>query len=126
MYCENARSGVMVSADVDTDEALEALLFPVEAMVACAAVRTALFEAAFAPSAAAVVTELDGASDTTLFDGTKTLFDRTKVVFAAEARADERTCVTAGVEATDAGVTASDVAGVTEPALSCVVCEPLA
>ena len=48
----------MVSADVDTDEALEALEFPVDAMVACAAVRTALLEAALAPSVAAVATEL--------------------------------------------------------------------
>ena len=80
----------MVSADVDTDEALDALEFPVDAMVACAAVRTALFEAALAPSVAAVATELDGASDKTLLDGTKTLFDRTKVVFVVEARVDER------------------------------------
>ena len=56
----------MVSADVDTDEALDALEFPVDAMVACAAVRTALFEAALAASVAAVATELDGASDKTL------------------------------------------------------------
>ena len=80
----------MVSADVDTDEALDALEFPVDAMVACAAVRTALFEAALAPRVAAVATELDGASDTKLFYGTKELFDRTKVVFVAEARVDER------------------------------------
>ena len=37
----------MFSTDVATDEPVDALLFPVDAMVACAAVRTALFAAEF-------------------------------------------------------------------------------
>src|SRR5580698_10361729 len=105
----------MVSADVDTDEALEALEFPVDAIVAWAAVRTALFEAALAEEAAALAERLMSARDTALFDGKMALLDRTKVGFAAEASADERDGLTAGVEATDARVTASEVAGVTEP-----------
>jgi len=116
----------MVSADVDTDAALEALEFPVDAIVDCAAMRTALFEAALALDAAALWLAPTSASDTTLFDRAATLLDSAKVGFAAEAAAVDSGCVTAGVDATDAGVTASDVAGVTEPALSCVVCEPLA
>jgi hypothetical protein len=115
----------MVSADVDTDAALEALEFPVEAIVDCAAMRTALFEAALALDAAALVLPLVD-SDTTLFTGRKTLLDRANVGLAAEALAEESDCRTAGTDATDAGDTASDVAGVTEPALSCVVWEPLA
>ena len=116
----------MVSADVDTEAALEAVEFPVEAIVDCAAMRTALFEAALALDAAALVLALVSASDITLFKGRKTLLDRAKVGFAAEALAEESDCRTAGTDATDAGDTASDVAGVTEPALSCVVWEPLA
>jgi hypothetical protein len=121
-----ASSGVIVSADVDTDAALEALEFPVDAMVACAAVRTALFEAALAPDAAALAARLTGASDTTLFDGETALLDKANVGLAAEASTDERDGLTAGTEATEAGAVARDVSGVTEPALSCVVCEPLA
>src|SRR5277367_3787723 len=108
----------MVSADVDTDAALEALEFPVDAIVDCAAMRTALFEAALAPDAAVLALALVSASDTTLFDGRTTLLDRAKVGLAAEATAVESRGATAGTDATDAGVTASDVAGVTDPALS--------
>jgi hypothetical protein len=75
----------MVSADVDTEAALEAVEFPVEAIVDCAAMRTALFEAALALDAAALVLALVSASDITLFKGRKTLLDRAKVGFAAEA-----------------------------------------
>ena len=116
----------MVSADVDTDAALEALEFPVDAIVDCAAIRTALFEAALAADAAALAPRLSSASDTTLLDGRTILLDKANVGLAAEALADDSDCRTAGTDATDAGDTASDVAGVTEPALSCVVCEPLA
>jgi hypothetical protein len=116
----------MVSADVDTDAALEALEFPVDAMVACAAVRTALFEAALAPDAAALVARLASSTGTTLFDGETALLGRANAGFAAEASADERDGVTAAIDVTEAGVTASDVVGMTEPALRWVVCEPLA
>ena len=115
----------MVSADVDTEAALDAVEFPVEAIVDCAAMRTALFEAALALDPAALVLALvdNGA---TLFTGRKTLLDRANVGLAAEALAEESDCRAAGTDATAAGETASEVAGVTEPALSCVVCEPLA
>jgi hypothetical protein len=116
----------MVSAEVDTDAALEALEFPVDAIVDCAAIRTALFEAALALGAMALALVLVSASDTTLFKGRKALLDKAKVGLAAEASAAESGCLTAGADATDAGDTASDVAGVTEPALSWLVCEPLA
>ena len=115
----------MVSADVDTDTALEAVEFPVEAIVDCAAMRTALFEAALALDPAELVLALVD-SGTTLLTGRKTLLDRANVGLEAEALAEESDCRTAGTDATDAGDTASDVAGVTEPALSCVVWEPLA
>ena len=75
----------MVSADVDTEAALEAVEFPVKAIVDCAAMRTALFEAALALDAAALVLALVSANDITLFKGRKTLLDRAKVGFAAEA-----------------------------------------
>ena len=115
----------MVSADVDTEAALDATEFPVEAIVDCAAMRTALFEAALAPDPAALALALVD-NGTTLFTGRKTLLDRANVGLAAEALAEESDCRTAGTDATEAGETASEVAGVTEPALSSVVWEPLA
>src|ERR1700722_242013 len=115
----------MVSADVDTEAALDAMEFPIEAIVDCAAMRTALFEAALALDAPALVlVSVD--NGTTLFMGRKTLLDTANVGLSAEALAEESDCPTAGPAAAAAGDTASDVAGVTEPALSCVVCEPLA
>src|ERR1700722_18455787 len=119
----------MVSAEVDTDAALEALEFPVDAIVDCAAIRTALFEAALALGAMALALVLVSASDTTLFKGRKALLDKAKVGLAAEASAAESGCLTAGGGPTDARGTARDRgrgAGVTEPALSWLVCEPLA
>ena len=116
----------MVSADVDTEAALDAAEFPVEAIVDCAAMRTALFEAALSADAVALAPRLSSASDRTLLDGRTTLLDKANVGLAAEALADDSDCRTAGTDATDAEDTASDAAGVTEPALSCVVWEPLA
>src|ERR1700751_4836927 len=89
LVSENARSGVMVSAEVDTDAALEALEFPVDAIVDCAAMRTALFEAALALDAAALGLTPVSARDTTLFDRAATLLVSAKVGFAAEAAAVE-------------------------------------
>src|SRR5580704_19492073 len=86
----------MVSAEVDTDAALEALEFPVDAIVDCAAIRTALFEAALALGAMALALVLVSASDTTLFKGRKALLDKAKVGLAAEASAAARDCVTPG------------------------------
>src|ERR1700733_891789 len=114
----------MVSADVDTDAALEALEFPVDAIVDCAAIRTALFEAALAADAATLAPKLSSASDTALRDGRTTLLDRAKVGLAAEASAAESGCITAGVDATDVGDTPSDVARGIEPGLGWVVWGP--
>ena len=116
----------MVSAAVDTDEALEALLFPVDAMVACSAAASGASAASNNAVRTPLAARLTSASETTLLDGRKALFDRAKVGLAAEASADESDCLTAGSDATDAGVTASEVAAVTDPALSCVVwgCSP--
>src|ERR1700722_10779843 len=49
----------MVCADVDTEAALDAMEFPIEAIVDCAAMRTALFEAALALDALGCVDSWD-------------------------------------------------------------------
>ncbi|MFZ0210500.1 MAG: hypothetical protein WAL59_31085, partial [Roseiarcus sp.] len=67
----------MFSADVATDEPVDALLFPVEAMVACAAVRTALFAAELVELLSLVVelvVAAESANGTTLLDSDTTLF----------------------------------------------------
>ena len=59
-----AGSGVIVSAEVDTAGALDALPFPVDVIVDCAAVRTALLEAAL--DVLELELEVATASDTAL------------------------------------------------------------
>jgi hypothetical protein len=129
-------SGVIVSAAVDTEDALDALPFAVVVIVACAAVRTALFAAALVVLLALVlvvlaepvelVLELGRASDTTLLGSETALLDTANDVLAAEAAAAERGAETGGVDVTEAVVTARGEPATTEPALSCVVSDPLA
>jgi len=98
----------MVSAEVDTADALEALPFPVVTIAPCAAVRTALFEAALAEVEEAPALAVVSASGTTLFD-------TAKVGLAAEAAAAEIWTLAAGV---DVAVAINGDPTVTEPALS--------
>ena len=108
-------------------------------IVACAAVRTALFAAALVVLLVVVlvvlvalaepvelVLELGRASDTTLLGSETALLDTANDVLAAEAAAAERGAETGGVDVTEAVVTARGEPATTEPALSCVVSDPLA
>jgi hypothetical protein len=112
----------MFSTDVATDEPVDALLFPVDAIVACAAVRTALFAAELVEL---LVLAAESANGTTLLDRDTTLFDIDAPLLAADAAADDSEGVTGGVCATEATVTPLAVPALTEPALSWVVADPL-
>jgi hypothetical protein len=112
----------MFSTDVATDEPVDALLFPVDAIVACAAVRTALFAAELVEL---LVLAAESANGTTLLDSDTTLFDIDVPLLAADAAADDSEGVTGGVCATEATVTPLAVPALTEPALSWVVADPL-
>jgi hypothetical protein len=118
----------MFSTDVATDEPVDALLFPVDAMVACAAVRTALFAAELVELALLVVEcvlAAERAIGTTLLDSDTTLFDIDMPRLAADAAADDSEGVAGGVCATEATVTPLPVPPLTDPALSWVVADPL-
>jgi hypothetical protein len=118
----------MFSTDVATDEPVDALLFPVDAIVACAAVRTALFAAELVELLLLVVELVlaaESANGTTLLDRDTTLFDIDAPLLAADAAADDSEGVTGGVCATEATVTPLAVPALTEPALSWVVADPL-
>jgi hypothetical protein len=121
-----AGSGVIVSADVETSGAAEALPFPVVVIVACAAVRTALLEAALDALLLELEPEVVTASDTTLLIGATALLATANVGLAAEAVALESDCETTGVDATEVVAIASWEPPVTEPALIWLVSEPLA
>jgi hypothetical protein len=127
-YLAKAESGIMVSTDVATDDPVDELLFPVAAIVACAAVRTALLAAELVELAllvVALVPAVERASGTTLLESDTTLFDIDMPLLAADAAADDSEGVTGGVCATEATVTPVAVPALTEPALSWVVADPL-
>jgi hypothetical protein len=88
----------MVSADVDTGAALEALPFPLVVMADCAAVLTALLDAALAVDVVEAAFAFVSARDTTLLD-------TTNVGLLAEAAAAESGRVAGGVEAAEGAVT---------------------
>ncbi len=110
-----ADKGVIVSAEVATAAPVEELPAPVEAIVACAAVRAASLaaelDAALAPDAAR-------ASETTLLESATALFDTIMPPLAADATAEERVGVTGGFRAAETTGTPSGVPATTEPPLS--------
>jgi hypothetical protein len=117
----------MFSTVVATDEPVDALLFPVDAMVACAAVRTALFAAEFVELLLGVelVLAAESANGTTLLDSDTTLFETAVLTLAADAAAEESRGVNGGDGGTKAVVTPVAVPALTEPPLSRLVADPL-
>ncbi len=87
----------MASLDVATAEPAEATLAPAEAMVACAAVRTELFDAVLVAPVALPALVAVWASDTTKLVGATATLPMATPMLAAEATAEESVGVTGGV-----------------------------
>jgi hypothetical protein len=119
-----AESGIMVSAEVATAAPVDALPWPVVAMAACAAVRTALLAALLLVLAELAVSLEDPVAVSTVgFAAITVVLAATTVLgLLADACVDDKGGVAGGVIA--AGPV-TIVGALTLPALSCVDEEPL-